>query len=85
MNFSRKTYLILTAVALLLLAAFLWLQRMGSGTLESRDTTGSQTTQDAAPNNNRPSRATPHEADRLLKTEGAKTDVTLTSFPIKEY
>jgi hypothetical protein len=40
----------------------------------------------SAPNTgSRPPRESPRAADRLLKTESAKTDITLSSFPIKEY
>ena len=48
MKFSRKTYLILSSVALLLLAVFLWVQGVGPGALEFRDTTASQPSQDTA-------------------------------------
>ena len=86
MKFSRKTYLILSSVALLLLAVFLWVQGMGPGALESRDSTGSPPPQDSVNlTNSRPSRTAMREADRLLTAEGAITDVTLSTFPAKEY
>jgi len=49
---------------------------------EQRDAPEKKASADAR---DRPERATSREADRQLKAEGKKTDVTLSTFPIKEY
>lgn len=86
MKSTRNTYLLLAAIALLLTSVFLIVTRTGQDALPSSETTDAEmqpTTDHSA--RDLPNRANPREADRLLKAEGARTDVTLSSFPIKEY
>ena len=85
---SRKTYLILAAFALLLTALIMLNQhkspdsKLSGGITENRPVPH---TAPAAVTPERPTRTAPREADRLLKAEGAKTDVSLATFPSKEY
>lgn len=86
MKNPRNTYLVVVAVALLLTALFLLFQHKDSHATQSGHKNAGQTPPDAAaPARNRPSRESPREADRLLNAEGARTDVSLSEFPIKEY
>lgn len=87
---SRRTYLIMAAFALLLTALVLLLQHESPDSKLSAGSNENRTLPDAASRPapakpERPTRAAPREADRLLAAEGAKTDVTLSTFPSKEY
>ena len=83
---SSRKLLIRTASALLLVAVFLVVRGLHepSGSTEkpspSADTTLAEDDAPAAP-----SRRTANEADRLLQSEGATTDVGLSTFPIRDY
>lgn len=86
MKFSRNSCLILAAIVLLLTALFLQVQRKVSDASPPRAVIAGKPTQDAVPStHDRPTRGNPREADRLLKAEGVRTDVSLSEFPIKEY
>jgi hypothetical protein len=73
---------------LLLIALLLIFRPKNPGAPASGPTTAGRPAPDAAAAPESPvrhSRANPREADKLLAAEGAKTDVTLSTFPSKEY
>jgi hypothetical protein len=85
---NRRTHLIIAAFVLMLAALVLLTRHKNSDASPISDNTIKPPLADAASPAappQRPARAVPREADRLLAAEGAKTDVTLASFPIKEY
>ncbi len=88
MKISRNPYLVLLALLLLVTALVLLVRQNKDDAKSSRDSaaSGQSPAADQLPAPSElPSRSVPREADRLLKTEGAKTDVSLSNFPLKEY
>lgn len=86
---SRRPPLIIGLVAVLSITLFFVFQRTNRdatapATPQSKDPTVTTSQQTPSASNLAP-RKSNREADRLLKTEGAQTDVTLSSFPQKEY
>lgn len=80
---TRRLAIIVLLVAVALIP-FLW--RTGGDHTPSPT---ADSTSENSPTNGSPARprerATDREADRMLKAEGARTDVSLSTFPIKEY
>lgn len=83
-SFTPRVLLALAMIALILIVVIWQQKRKGEKT---PPVVGSSAHSPAEDNRNsaRPPRESPREADRLLKAEGARTDVSLSSFPIKEY
>lgn len=86
MKFPRHAFLILAASALLVTAVILLLERDGLNEPRNRNaSTARQVPEQESLVTERRERKNSREADRLLKAEGARTDVSLSTFPIKEY
>lgn len=82
-----RTHLLLSAVLLLMIALVFFVRHQQRDAPASRHAAAPPTLQKALTpaRRQRPRLAPPREADRLLKSEGARTDVSLSAFPIKEY
>ncbi len=88
MRLSRNLHLVLAALALLVVALVLLLRpKSDDAKMLQSSTAGTQppAAGQSPAASDQPSRSSPREADRLLKAEGARTDVTLANFPLKEY
>lgn len=88
MKSSRNPYLVLAALALLVVAIVLLVRPKSDDANLPHGTTAGVHAPAAGPSpaaSDQSKRSIPREADRLLKAEGAKTDVTLSNFPLKEY
>jgi len=87
MKFSPRT---LIALVVIFLMATILLYRIGIHKPHKPDSAPAHTSSARTPSGDstpapRPTRGIPREADRLLQEHGARTDVSLPTFPIKEY
>lgn len=83
-SINRK-HLLAAAVLLCALALILVLQRAGRDDSPPSPVTTADGQPPANPRSAAPDRGRAREADRLLAAEGVRTDVSLATFPIKEY
>lgn len=83
-SLTPRVLLALAIIALILITVIWQQNRKGEKTPPAVGSSAHSPSEDNR-NSQRPPRESPREADRLLKAEGARTDVTLSSFPTKEY
>jgi hypothetical protein len=83
---TTRARIALAAITLLLIALIWHQNRKGEGNQPSIITSKPSSSAAESPRNSTSdTRASTIEADRLLKSEGARTDVTVSYFPEKEY
>lgn len=84
---KHRSYLVICAFLLLgtALVAVLWKREVLSSSREEPYAANSKHTSTGSESRKRTDRANPIEADQRLSAEGARTDMSLSAFPIKEY